>query len=166
MFNITRRHRKTYFQELDNGFCQTQYLRNGRRRVRPPFCGYTEFLGPVRASWCKPFVHQIEGIPSNVNIPSSIVIEDALKSFRAGYNPQPVFFYCSRNTAEATRSDPKAILASLARQLSCPKLGEPLLNPTVKLYRKKEAEGFASGSLKMEESYALIVQLSSIRLQR
>jgi hypothetical protein len=94
-----------------------------------------------------------------VDIPSSIVIEEALKSFHAGHNPQPVFFYCSRNTAEPARSDPKAILASLARQLSCLEPGKPLLKPTIELYRKKEAEGFASGSLRTEESYALIIQL-------
>jgi len=96
----------------------------------------------------------------NVNVSSSIVIEDALDSFRAGYNPHPVFFYSSRNAAEPGRSDPEAILASLARQLSCLEPGKPLLKPTLDLYKKKEAEGFASGSLRIEESCALIIQLT------
>jgi hypothetical protein len=87
------------------------------------------------------------------------VIEDALKSSHACHTPQPVFFYCSRDTTEPARSDPKAILASLARQLSCLEPGKPLLKPTVELYRKKEAEGFASGSLRTQESCALIIQL-------
>jgi hypothetical protein len=87
------------------------------------------------------------------------VIEDALKSFQAGYTPQPVYFYCSRNAAEPTRSDPRTIVASLVRQLSCLEPGKPLLNPTVELYRKKEAEAFASGSLQMDESCTLIMQL-------
>ena|SRR5947207_766074 len=90
---------------------------------------------------------------------SSIVIEDALNGFRAGHNPQPVFFYSSRNSAEPGRSDPNAILASLARQLSSLQPGKPLLQPTLDLYKKKEAEGFASGSLRIEESCALIIQL-------
>ena len=90
---------------------------------------------------------------------SSIVIEDALKSFHAGYNPQPVFFYSSRNSAEPRRSDPAAILASLARQLSSLEPGKPLLKPTLDLYKQKETEGFVSGSLRIEESRALIIQL-------
>ncbi|KAF2194673.1 hypothetical protein K469DRAFT_686660 [Zopfia rhizophila CBS 207.26] len=89
----------------------------------------------------------------------SIVIEDALKSFKAGDSPQPVFFYCSRNPAEPERSNPTAILASLARQLSCLEPGKPLLRPTVDLFKKKEEEGFASGSLQRDESRTLILQL-------
>jgi hypothetical protein len=87
------------------------------------------------------------------------VIQDALKSFEAGNSPQPVFFYCSRNPAEPTRSDPKAILASLARQLSSLGPGKPLLKPTIDLFKKEEAEGFASGQLQIEESCQLIMQL-------
>jgi hypothetical protein len=90
---------------------------------------------------------------------SSIVIEEALKSFRAGISPQPVFFYCSRNPAEPARSDPKAILASLARQLSSLEPGKPLLQPSIDLYKKAEAEGFASGQLQVEESRQLVMQL-------
>ncbi|KAF1946986.1 hypothetical protein EJ02DRAFT_331027, partial [Clathrospora elynae] len=89
----------------------------------------------------------------------SIVIEDALKSFKAGNSPQPVFFYCARNSAETARSDPKAILASLARQLSSLEPGKPLLKPAVDLFEKEEAEGFASGRLQIEESCQLIMQL-------
>ena len=93
------------------------------------------------------------------NTISSIIIEDALKSFEAGNSPQPVFFYCSRNPAEPARSDPKAILASLARQLSSLEPGKSLLQPSVSLYEKEEAEGFASGQLQVDESRRLIMQL-------
>ena len=105
-------------------------------------------------------MHHIGAIAIHTNVPSSIVIEDAINSFHAGYNPQPVFFYSSRNTAEPGRSDPKAILASLARQLSCLEPGKPLLKPTLDLYKKKEAEGFASREQRIEESCALIIQLT------
>ena len=118
-----------------------------------------EFLVLVRVSSCESSVHQFEARTTIVDIPSSIVIEDALKGFQAGYNAQPVFFYCSRNAAEPARSDPQAILASLARQLSYLEPGKPLLKPTIELYRKKEAEGFASGLLQMNESCTLIMQL-------
>ena len=95
----------------------------------------------------------------HANVASSIIIEDSLRSYHAGHNPNPVFFYCVRNPAEPARSEARAILASLARQLSCIEPGKLLLQPTVDLYTKKEAEAFASGSLRIEESCALILHL-------
>jgi hypothetical protein len=89
----------------------------------------------------------------------SIVIEDAMQAFRAGQNPPPAFFYCSRNTAEPARSNPEAIIASIARQLSRLQPGSPLLYPVVASYKTREDEGFASGPLRMDESRALILQL-------
>jgi hypothetical protein len=94
-----------------------------------------------------------------VDIPSSIVIEDAMNSFQAGNSPQPVYFYCSRNPTEAARSDPQAILASLARQLSNTQPGEPLLKPSINLYEKEERRDFASGQPQLDQSLKLIMQL-------
>jgi hypothetical protein len=87
------------------------------------------------------------------------VIEDAKKAFHNGQSPAPVFFYCSRNTAEPARSSPDAIVATIARQLSSLQPGHPLLPPTVAAFKKREMEGFASGSLGMDESRSLILQL-------
>lgn len=74
---------------------------------------------PAFEEWKKESASSIlwlHGIPgSGKSMLVSIVIEDAINSFHAGYNPQPVFFYSLRNTAEPGRSDPKVILASLAR---------------------------------------------------
>jgi hypothetical protein len=89
----------------------------------------------------------------------SIVIEDAKKAFYNGQSPPPAFFYCSRNTAEPSRSSPGAIIASIARQLASLRPGDPLLPPIIAAYTKREKEGFASGSLGIEESRALILQL-------
>lgn len=89
----------------------------------------------------------------------SMVIEDALKAFRAGQSPPPAFFYSSRNTAEPGRSSPDTIVASIARQLSCLGPGLPLLPPMAEAYKKRETEGFASGALRIDESRALIIQL-------
>jgi hypothetical protein len=89
----------------------------------------------------------------------SIVVEDVMCSFQAGQNPPPVFFFCSRNTAEPGRSNPEAIIASIVRQLSSLQPGLPLLSPVITTYLKKEAEGFASGKLRLDESCALIIQL-------
>jgi hypothetical protein len=88
------------------------------------------------------------------------VIEDAKKAFHNGQSPAPVFFYCSRNTAEPARSSPDAIVASIARQLSSLQPGYPLLPPTVAAYKKREMEGFASGSLGIDDSRVLILQLA------
>jgi len=64
-----------------------------------------------------------------------------------------------RNSAKPRRLDPIVILASLARQLSSLKPKKPLLKPTLNLYKQKETKGFASGSLRIEESRVLIIQL-------
>lgn len=90
----------------------------------------------------------------------SIVINDAMQAFCAGQSPPPAFFYCSRNTAEPTRSNPDAIIASIARQLSCLRPEFPLLGPVIETYRRREAEGFASGPLQIDESTSLILQLT------
>jgi hypothetical protein len=90
---------------------------------------------------------------------SSIVIQDMVDSYKSSINPHPIFFYCSRNSAEPARSNPRAILASLARQLSCIEAGKPLLGPTLDLYKNKAKEGFASGQLQITESCDLIMQL-------
>jgi hypothetical protein len=82
-----------------------------------------------------------------------------MQAFDAGQSPPPVFFYCSRNTAENGRSDPEAILASIARQLSNLRPESPLLDPAIVAYQKREAAGFASGPLDINESCALIMQL-------
>jgi hypothetical protein len=94
-----------------------------------------------------------------VDFASSIVTEDAINSFQAGNSPQPVYFYCSRNPTEAARSDPQAILASLARQLSSVQPGKPLLQPSIDIYNKEEDEGFVSGQPQLDQILKLIMQL-------
>jgi hypothetical protein len=88
-----------------------------------------------------------------------MVIAEAMREFKAGMCPQPVFFYCSRNPAELSRSDPQKILASLARQLSCPAPGAALLRPLLDIYKEDEDTGFASGSPQVKDSSALILKL-------
>ena len=99
----------------------------------------------------------------NLNEVRSVVVEDALRAYRDNRGPQsppPAYFYCSRNPAEPGRSDPKEILASIARQLSCLGPGLPLLQPTVAEYTKREKEAFAYKSLRLQESRDLILQLA------
>ena len=122
-------------------------------------CGFMEYQDPGRASWCEYYRATLERLILTIN--RSIVIEDVQKGFRDNQNPAPVFFYCSRNTAEPARSNPDAIVASIARQLSSIQSGHPLLPPTVAAYKKREMEGFASGSLSIEESLLLILELAN-----
>ncbi|KAK4118030.1 ankyrin [Parathielavia appendiculata] len=106
----------------------------------------------------------LHGIPgSGKSKLVSAVVEDALRAYldnRGPQSPPPAYFYCSRNPAEPGRSDPKEILASIARQLSCVGPGLPLLPPTVAEHRKREREAFANKSLRLQESRDLILQLA------
>ncbi len=88
----------------------------------------------------------------------SLVIEDALKRFNAGQGPPPVYFYCSRNAAEAERSDPAIILGSIVRQLASLQPGLTLLSPVIEKWKKK-GQGFSSKGLQVEESCDLILKL-------
>ncbi|KAI9787978.1 MAG: hypothetical protein M1816_007282, partial [Peltula sp. TS41687] len=118
---------------------------------------------PVFATWRNESVSSILWLHGMIGSGKSklisIVIEDAMQGFHAGHNNPPAFFYCSRNTAEPARSEPQAIIASLARQLSNLRPEHPLLKPAIEIHKKKEAQGFASGRLRIEESCALIIQL-------
>jgi hypothetical protein len=89
-----------------------------------------------------------------------LAVYSSIRAFKAHRSPLPAFFYCSRNAAEPTRSNPATILASIVRQLSSLQPGHPLLEPVVTSYQRKEAEGFASGQLRIEESCELIIQLA------
>ncbi len=91
----------------------------------------------------------------------SLAVEECLDQHRRGLSMPPVFFYCSRDSQEPRRSEPQAILASLARQLSSLVPGGPLLPPSTYLYQEREKSGFASGSLSMEESTELIIDLTA-----
>ncbi|KAK2039643.1 hypothetical protein LZ31DRAFT_76858 [Colletotrichum somersetense] len=102
----------------------------------------------------------LHGIPgSGKSKLTSIVVKDAQEAFSNNQSPAPVYFYCSRNPAEPGRSDPSSIVASIARQLSTPVAGGPLLDDAVRLYEKREEDVFASGPLRLEESKDLILKL-------
>ena len=89
---------------------------------------------------------------------SSIIIEDAKKKSTAGQDPEPVYFYCSRSTAEPERQDPDAVLASVSRQLSSVRDRKALLPPAIERY-KKQGEGFRPDGLYTEQSRELVVEL-------
>ncbi|KAG5802464.1 hypothetical protein H9Q74_011991 [Fusarium xylarioides] len=90
---------------------------------------------------------------------ASIVIEDAIEAFQKKQAPHPAYFYCSCDTAEPERSDPTRILASIARQLSTPQRGGPILEPAIKEYEKQKKSDFMSGPLRLEKSKALVLEL-------
>lgn len=87
------------------------------------------------------------------------MVQDALEASQRGDAPRPAFFYCSRDNAEPLRSDPGAIIGSIARQLANLSPSSPLLPPAVRLYKEEEDQGGASGSLDLENAQELIMQL-------
>ena len=88
----------------------------------------------------------------------SIVIEDTMRRFTAGLGSPPAYFYCSRNAAEAERSDPATILGSITRQLACLQPGSQLPQPVIDKWKSK-GRGFHSNGLSSEESCDLILEL-------
>ncbi|KAG5772021.1 hypothetical protein H9Q72_001634 [Fusarium xylarioides] len=111
-------------------------------------------------SECASSILWLYGIPgSGKSKLASIVIEDAIEAFQQKQAPHPAYFYCSCNTAEPERSDPTRILASIARQLSTPQRGGPILEPAIKEYEKQKKSDFMSGPLRLEKSKALVLDL-------
>ena len=94
---------------------------------------------------------------------SSKFIQQQLDEFQEGKNPNPIYFYCTRNPAEPERSKPDAILRSLVRQLALRSPQEGILEPVRKVYKAREDCAFAAGALTLEESTALLIELSRYR---
>ena len=78
-------------------------------------------------------------------------------------NPRPIYFYCIRSPAERERANPVTILGSLVRQLACSASDGTILEPVKELYRSRKQDGFAAGPLTLDESTALIIELSQDR---
>jgi len=87
----------------------------------------------------------------------SVVTEDSLRKSEKGLNPRPVYLYCSRNAAEPERSSPKAILASIVRQLCGPQPGSPLLAPAMEAFEDAQLHGSSGTSLDMQKSCELLL---------
>ncbi|KAF5257091.1 hypothetical protein FOXYS1_12402 [Fusarium oxysporum] len=119
---------------------------------------------PVYLQWKEESASSIlwlHGIPgSGKSKLVSLIVEDAVVAFEKHQRPPPAYFYCSRSPAEPARADPEAVLASIARQLSCLKPGHALLQPTIAVYDAHEEEGFAAESLRLHETCTLIMRLS------
>ena len=93
----------------------------------------------------------------------SVFVEEQLNDPTRKSNPCPIYFYCTRNPAEPERASPDTILRSLVRQLACSTSDGPILELVRELYKSHEQNGFAAGPLTLEESTALIIQLSQDR---
>ena len=68
------------------------------------------------------------------------------------------YFYCNRNERE--RQDPKLVLRSFVRQISASQNALAIHSSLVKLYKSKEQAGFPSGKLTIEESQALLLEMT------
>lgn len=100
---------------------------------------------------------------TSINEASSTFIQQQLNEFRDHKNPKPVYFYCARNSAEPERSKPDSILRNLVRQLAVRDTSEAILEPVRRVYKAREHSAFSAGTLTLEESTALIIDLSRYR---
>jgi hypothetical protein len=72
------------------------------------------------------------------------------------------FFYCTRNAAEPERADPREVLRSLVRQLSCLKPGLPIMEPITTMYKERDERGFDITKLTLEECLKLLIELTGL----
>ncbi|ORY58533.1 uncharacterized protein BCR38DRAFT_489446 [Pseudomassariella vexata] len=144
---------------------EEQYLQHHKREQESFLEGTGEWLlsNPVFKQWKEEsassilWLHGILG--SGKSKLTSLVIEDAREAFQKQQALSPAFFYCSRNPAEPGRSDPEKIIASIVRQLSSVGPGKPILQPKIAVYQSHEDQGFAAGSLQIQDSSKLLLQL-------
>lgn len=88
------------------------------------------------------------------------MVDEALHAFKNQNTPPPAYFYSSRTPTELGRSDPDKIMASIARQLSSLGSDCPLLQPTVTAYENSQRDAFSCGSMSLDDSLALIIELA------
>ena len=70
------------------------------------------------------------------------------------------YFYCDCNQSD--RQDPTLVLSSFVRQLSTFRDSDVLPQPTVQMYNQKQQTAFASGTLNLKESHAVLAELFQI----
>ncbi|KAJ9259344.1 hypothetical protein DTO207G8_907 [Paecilomyces variotii] len=101
----------------------------------------------------------LRGIPgSGKSKLVSILIDEMHHSAEKHLSPPPVYFYCNRNPTEPGRSQAKEVAASIARQLSYVD-EKSLLEPAIQKYKERQRTGFSKGSLDLDETRALIIEL-------
>ena len=59
----------------------------------------------------------------------SILIQQLLIAYENAHNPNPIYFYCARSSAEPRRADPESILLKTIKQMCCLEPGKPMLGP-------------------------------------
>lgn len=73
-----------------------------------------------------------------------MIIQSLLKAYEQQRAAYPLYFFCSRNTAEPERADPEQILCSLMRQASELPGGPPLHQNLKDRFNNRRAEGDVS----------------------
>ena len=107
--------------------------------------------------------HRLQRTPSLLTAKRAILIEKYLGEFRDRKNPNPVYFYCTRNPAEPERGSPEGVLRSLVKQLSCLQSGGTVLDPVRTVYEARKQDDFAAGALNEKECTDLIIKLCQCR---
>ncbi|KAM0714686.1 hypothetical protein Q7P37_009703 [Cladosporium fusiforme] len=84
----------------------------------------------------------------------SLIIRSLVDRHEKHQTPYPMFFFCSRNTAEPERADPEHVLRSLLRQSSDLPKGPPL-HPTLKERFKERRK---QGDVSTEEATHIMIR--------
>ena len=82
-----------------------------------------------------------------------MVIQSLIRVHEEQQGSYPIYFFCSRNTAEPERADPEHILRSLMRQTSDLPGGPPLHHTLKDRYDKRRVKGDVSA----EEACSIII---------
>ena len=92
----------------------------------------------------------------------STVVDDLLKNLSGNPNNDKAlaYFYCDRNRKDY--QDPVSILSSFVRQLSLSRDRRSIQQSAVLMYDKKNATGFASNLLSLEECQDQLRELTKI----
>ena len=89
----------------------------------------------------------------------STVVDNLITTFTRQSNDEALaYFYCDRNQPD--RQDPALIMSSFVRQLSWVESTNTIQRLIVQKYEIAQRNCFASGGLKIEESFDLLLQLT------
>lgn len=118
--------------------------------------GFTEWKGESTNSLL--WLHGAQG--TGKSCLASVVIDEGMNVSSQIEDFAHAYFYCSRSTAEPQRGNAQSILGCIARQLSSPSSNQPLVPPTLSLYRKVHLADGSTRAPSLCECRDLILELT------
>ncbi|KAJ5152823.1 Galactose oxidase/kelch beta-propeller [Penicillium canariense] len=106
------------------------------------------------------WLHGMQG--SGKSCLTSMVIDESMKGSGLNEMHSLAYFYCSRDTAEPQRANPRSILACIARQLSRRSSSQPIAPPTLALHKKLHSMDGSINAPSIAQLRDLIKELTEI----